>query len=203
MNATNVVTQTLQMLGKTVEDIDNALQTTPPGADGMVFLPFLNGERTPDLPLARGTLTGLSANNFSPAHLIRAVVEGVSFGILNGLDLIQNGSQVERMLVIGGGARSAAWRQLLADSSGTLVEVPVEEEAGCLGAAMQALYAWSHQSGRPQTFAEIADRWVRVDESRSALPRAQLRPLYEAARERYASELEKGYGVKRLNSDTQ
>ena len=203
MNATNVVTQTLQTLGKTVEDIDNALQTTPPGADGMVFLPFLNGERTPDLPLARGTLTGLSANNFSPAHLIRSVVEGVSFGILSGLDLIQNGSQAERILVIGGGARSAAWRQLLADSGGTLVEVPVEEEAGCLGAAMQALYAWSHHSGSPQTFAEIADRWVKVDESQSASPRPQLRRLYEAARDRYASELERVYGVPRLNSNIQ
>jgi xylulokinase len=68
---------------------------------------------------------------------------------------------------------------------------------------LQALYAWSHHSGRPQTFAEIVDRWVKVDESRSALPRPQLRRLYEAARERYANELERGYGVKRLNSDMQ
>jgi len=149
MNATNVVTQTLQTLGRTVQDIEAALTATPPGAHGLVFLPFLNGERTPNLPNARGTLAGISANNFTPEHLIRAAIEGVSFGILNGLDLIQAGAAVDRILVIGGGARSTAWRQLLSDASGAHVEVPAEEEAGCLGAAIQAIYVFSRTNGRP------------------------------------------------------
>ena len=66
---------TLEMLGKTVAAIESALQATAPGADGLTFLPFLNGERTPDLPHARGSLVGISANNFSADHLIRAAVE--------------------------------------------------------------------------------------------------------------------------------
>ena len=66
MNATNVVTGTVELLGKTVADIDPALDSTEPGADGLVFLPFLNGERTPDLPTARGSLHGISATNFTP-----------------------------------------------------------------------------------------------------------------------------------------
>jgi len=139
MNATNVVTQTLRVLGKTVTDIDAALQETQPGADGLTCLPFLNGERTPDLPNAFGSLLGLSANNFTSANLIRAVIEGVSFGILKGLELVLSGKQPEVILAIGGGARSAEWRQLLADVSGALIEVPLEDEAGCLGAAMQAI----------------------------------------------------------------
>jgi xylulokinase len=194
MNATNVVTQTVAMLGRSLTDIEGALAATPPGANGLVFLPFLNGERTPDLPNARGTITGISANNFTPEGLIRAAIEGVSFGILNGLDLIQSGVPVDRMLVIGGGSRSAAWRQLLADASGASVEVPFEEEAGALGAAIQAMFTFSRVEGRPQSFAEIAARCVKVDPTRSATPDPALRSAYKLARERYQSSLRALYG---------
>jgi xylulokinase len=194
MNATNVVTQTLQTLGRTVHDIEAALAATQPGAGGLVFLPFLNGERTPDLPQARGSLVGISPNNFTPEHLIRAAIEGVSFGILNGLDLIQHGAPVDRMLVIGGGSRSAAWRQLLADASGAAVEVPLEEEAGCLGAAIQAIYVDTQVSGNPESFAEIAARCVKVDAARSAQPDAGRLVAYRKAREQYQSALTTMYG---------
>jgi xylulokinase len=185
MNATNVVTQMLKTLGRTVGDIEVALAATSPGSGGLVFLPFLNGERTPDLPQARGTLAGISPNNFTPEHLIRAAVEGVSFGILNGLDLIQGGAPVDQMLVIGGGSRSAAWRQLLADASGAMVEAPLEEEAGSLGAAIQAIYVKAHISGSPQSFSEIAARCVKVDPTRSARPDPALRAAYRRARDQY------------------
>ena len=111
MNAANVVTGTVELLGKTVDDLDPALEETPPGAEGLVFLPFLNGERTPDLPAARGSLHGFSANNFTSNHLLRAAVEGVSFGILNGLDLVLEGKPAATISAIGGGwplARVAA-----------------------------------------------------------------------------------------------
>ena len=193
MNATNVVTQTLTTLGKTVHDIEAALAATEPGAGGLVFLPFLNGERTPDLPNARGTLSGISPNNFTPENLIRAAIEGVSFGILNGLDLIQSGVAVDRMLVIGGGSRSAAWRQLLADASGATVEVPVQEEAGCLGGAIQAMYLHSLSSGTPQTFAEIASRCVAVEPTRSAVPNPDTKAAYRKARDQYESTLNAAY----------
>jgi xylulokinase len=195
MNATNVVTQTLNNLGRTVSDIEAALESTPPGADGLCFLPFLNGERTPDLPTAKGSLVGISANNFTPEYLIRAVIEGVSFGILNGLDLIRNGKPAERVLVIGGGARSTAWRQLLADATGAVIQVPVETEAGCLGAAMQAVYAYRSAAGKPESFAAIADRCVRVEEASTALPRKELKKTYTLARTHYAAALRSFYGV--------
>jgi len=138
---------------------------------------------------------GISANNFSPEHLVRAAVEGVSFGILNGLDLILSGKAAERILVIGGGARSAAWRQLLADATGAVIEVPAETEAGCLGAAMQACFAYSAAKGLGDTFTGIADRWVRVDEGSTALPRKEFEKTYTLARKRYAEALESLYGV--------
>ena len=185
MNATNVVTGTLQVLGKTVAAIEDALEAIPPGSDGLILFPFLNGERTPDLPTARGSLHGISATNFTPDHLIRAAVEGVSFGILNGLDLVLEGKQADVIQLIGGGARSRAWRQLLADASGATIHVPAEEEAGCLGAAMQAVVAYSVQQGTPRTFVEVARQFVRLDEQATCNPRPAQRPAYDAAREQY------------------
>ena len=195
MNATNVVTQTLTTLGKTVADIESALEATQPGSDGLCFLPFLNGERTPDLPQAQGSLVGLTANNFTTANLIRAAIEGVSFGILNGLELILGGKQADVILVIGGGARSAAWRQLLADATGASIRVPAEAEAGCLGAAMQAIYAYGHFAGRPQSFAEIADRCVRAEESSTAVPVVERRDAYRRAMASYRLHLAALYAV--------
>jgi xylulokinase len=193
MNATNVVTQTLQVLGRTVADIDPALEATEPGAGGLTFIPFLHGERTPDLPEARGSVVGISANNFTPSNLIRSVIEGVSFGILGGLDLILEGRKAEVIYVIGGGSRSTAWRQLLADATGALIEVPVEEEAGSLGAAIQAIYVDSLRSARTTSYEELSRRIVKVDPTRSVKPRTGQRELYRAAIEAYRQRLKELY----------
>ncbi len=195
MNATNVVTGTVTLLGQTVEAIDPALAATPIGADGLVFLPFLNGERTPDLPEAKGSLVGLTAVNLSAQHLIRAAVEGVSFGVLNGLDLVLAGKQATVVQVIGGGARSRGWRQLLADATGAEVRTPEEEESGCLGAAMQAMVAAAAAAGRPEGFAAVAERCVRVAEAGTAHPRPGLRAAYDEARARYDEALRRFYDV--------
>jgi xylulokinase len=193
MNATNVVTATVSLLGKTVQDIDGALDATEPGADGLVFLPFLNGERTPDLPGARGSIHGIAPGNFKPEALIRAVVEGVTFGILCGLDLVMAGKPVDAISVIGGGARSRAWRQLLADATGATIRVPTEDEAGALGAAMQALVAWKRSRGDTVSYREIAPVFVREDEGKSCHPRPELKANYDDARKRYRTQLEASY----------
>ena len=193
MNATNVVTQTVELANETVAAIEPALRDTPPGADGLVWLPFLNGERTPDLPTARGSLVGVSANNFTRPHLIRAMVEGVSFGMLAGLELILQGGSAERIMLIGGGSKSAGWRQLLADATGALIQVPAEEEAGCVGAVVQAMYADAHASGAAVTFESLATRHVRVDDAKTATPDPAKRDAYRAAMEAYRRELHRLY----------
>jgi len=193
MNATNVVTQTWEILGKKVDALDAALAATQPGADGLTFLPFLNGERTPNLPRARGSIVGVSANNFTSDNLIRAAVEGVSFGVLAGLDLILAGREPHVIFAIGGGARSKGWRQLLADATGATIQVPAEEEAGCLGAAMQAIYAFRHLSGVTQSFVEIADRCVRVSSEGQETPHTDRREAYRQAMGTYRAALEELY----------
>jgi len=193
MNATNVVTQTLQVMGRTVADIDPALEKTEPGAGGLTFIPFLHGERTPDLPEARGSLVGISANNFTPDNLIRSVIEGASFGVLEGLDLILEGRKAEIIYVIGGGSRSKAWRQLLADATGARIEVPVEEEAGSLGGAIQAMQIASVHRGTPVSYEELAQKIVKVDSDRTMTPRQEARNKYEAAKDTYRRRLQEIY----------
>ena len=189
MNATNVVTQTLHLLGLDVADIEGALASTQPGAGGLVFLPFLNGERTPDLPEARGSLVGMAATNWAPNNLVRAIIEGVTFGILNGLKLILEGEQAKTILIIGGGARSAAWRQLVADATGATIQVPTEEEAGCLGAVIQAMYAYSNAQGKPASFEQLTSRLVHVDEDKTAQPDRSKAAAYLHAQEAYNAAL--------------
>jgi xylulokinase len=193
MNATNVLSQTLQLLGLTVEDIDPILASTTPGADGITFVPFLNGERTPDLPAARGNIVGLSATNFSRPNLLRSTIEGITFGILNGLQLILQGQPASKILVIGGGARSKEWRQLLADATGAVIQVPLEEEAGCLGAAIQAIYAHGHETGSAESFADISEHLVKVDEAKTAQADSAKFDLYRGAWNAYNSTLESQY----------
>ena len=185
MNATNVVSQMLQVLDKTIEDIDPALAATNPGADGIMFLPFLNGERTPDLPTAQGSIFGLSATNFTAANLLRSTIEGVTFGILNGLVLVLQGKAAQMIQVIGGGSRSREWRQMLADAAGATVQVPLEEEAGCLGAAMQAMYAYAHAKGKETTLSALSENLVRVDADKTLSPRPEKFHEYRIAWERY------------------
>ncbi len=203
MNATNIVTGTAALFGKQVTEIDLALDTTPPGSDGLTFLPFLNGERTPDLPEARGALLGLSSTNFTPAHLLRAAVEGVTFGILNGLALVLAGKPVTSLRIIGGGAKSKAWQQLLSDSSGAEIHLLAEEESGCLGAALQAMVAASATAGTSLSFEAAADRCVRLRPDATTVPNPNTRSAYAQARARYDQQLRTLYGVEALNATVQ
>ncbi len=111
----------------------------PPGAGGLVFLPYLTGERCPyPDPAARGGWIGLTSRH-TRGHLIRAVIEGVSFGMGQVLDLVRGiGVEVGAMRIGGGGARSPFWRQMLADVCGCPVATTNTEEGPGHGAALLA-----------------------------------------------------------------
>ena len=112
----------------------------PPGSDGLLFLPYLTGERTPHPdPLARGAFVGLTVRH-TRAHLTRAVLEGVAFGLREGFALMREAglSAVEEVRVSGGGAKSALWRQILADVLGTPLVTVTSTEGAAYGAALLA-----------------------------------------------------------------
>lgn len=133
----------------------------PPGSEGLLFLPYLSGERTPHAdPFARGAFVGLTLRH-RRSHLIRAVLEGVAFGLRDALEIIRGmGIGITQVRASGGGARSALWRQILADVFGTeLVTVAVTEGAA-YGAALLAAVG----VGAFPTVEVACDRAVRIAE---------------------------------------
>ena len=111
-----------------------------PGSDGLLFLPYLTGERTPHPdPLARGAFVGLTVRHSLP-HLTRSVIEGVSFGLRDSFELIKNAgvAQIKEVRVTGGGAKSPLWRQILADILDVELTTVASEEGAAYGAALLA-----------------------------------------------------------------
>lgn len=195
MNATNVTSGAAHMLGRDIGFVSEALEATAPGAGGISVLPFLNGERTPDLPTARGSIHGLSAVNMTPENLMRAMVEGVTFGVLAGLRRILGERTPERVFMIGGGARSQPWRQAVADMTGAEIVVPIGDEAGCLGAAIQSIWAHGRATGAGEEITAIADRCVGLDTDKTTTPNAERRAGYDEAFGLYRTRLAATHGV--------
>jgi len=114
-------------------------EATPPGADGLLFLPYLSGERTPHRdPLARGAFVGLTLRH-TLGHMVRAVLEGVVFSLRDGLTIMNElGLDIGEVRATGGGARSPLWRQLQADILGQPLVTLRAEEGPAFGAALLA-----------------------------------------------------------------
>lgn len=142
LNAARVMTAGASMLGVDLPELDRLARAAEPGAGGLTLLPYLDGERTPNLPDAAGTLTGLTRTNATPENLARAVVEGMLLNLAEALDHLRGqGVDVQRVLLIGGAAASPAVRDNAAGLFGVPVHVPVGGEYVALGAARQAAAA--------------------------------------------------------------
>lgn len=116
------------------------VETAPAGSEGLIFLPYLTGERTPHPdPLARGAWVGLTVRH-SRGHITRSVLEGVAFGIKDSFTLIQQAGlgEIRQVRISGGGARSAVWRQIIADVLGTELVTVNTTEGAAFGAALLA-----------------------------------------------------------------
>jgi xylulokinase len=125
--------------GTSYDDLSEGTASLPPGSEGLVFLPYLMGERTPHLdPLARGAFIGLTGRH-GREHLVRAVMEGVTFSLRDGLEIMREiGLDVGEVRVTGGGARSPLWRQMQADVYNTPITRMRAEEGPAFGAALLA-----------------------------------------------------------------
>ncbi|GAB3270293.1 xylulokinase [Arthrobacter pigmenti] len=149
INSARVLTATAGMLGAGLAELDQLALNAAPDAEGLTLLPYLDGERTPNLPDAHGTLTGLRRANMTDANLARASVLGVLNSLADALDLLAaHGVPVTKVLLIGGGAKSQALQQAAASVLRVPVEVPVSGEYVALGAARQA--AWAATGELPQ-----------------------------------------------------
>lgn len=187
LNATKVADALARLLGvDSAEFARLALEETP-GSRGLVLVPHFDGERTPNRPTASGVLSGLRSD-LSRGQLARAAVEGVVCNLLAGADALALGDGLtpRRVVVIGGGSRSAAFVRIVADLTGRPVEVPRERELVACGAAVQAAGVLT---GRP--FEEVAAAWGAgagdIVEPDGDVDRAGIRAAYADAMARAGS----------------
>ena len=178
LNASRVLDAAARMLGVDHAGLSRLALSAPAGADGLVHIPYLEGERTPNKPLATGALHGMRLANTTPAHLARAAVEGMLCSLADGIDALRAvGVPVERVFLIGGGAQSEAVRHVLPGILGLDVQVPTPGEYVADGAARQAAWVLSGQDAPPAWSASTGA------EVMTGTPEPHVRAQYAAARE--------------------
>ncbi len=151
LNAARVFDAVAGILGVDHERLSDLALSAPAGADGLVLVPYLEGERTPNLPRASGALHGMTLATSTPAHLARAGVEGVLCGLADALDALRDaGVPIRRILLVGGGARSEAVRRIAPAILGHQVLVPPDVDAVADGAARQAAWALAGSAEPPR-----------------------------------------------------
>ncbi|HMT89394.1 MAG TPA: xylulokinase [Dermatophilaceae bacterium] len=172
LNGARVGESMARVLGVTLPQLSDLALQAPAGCDGLVLVPYLEGERTPNLPEATGSLHGLRLETTSPAHFARAAVEGLLCGLADGLDaLVATGVEVRRVLLIGGGARAEALRQLAPGILGAAVDVPAPGEYVADGAARQAAWVLAGTATPPE-WAEPGTEHYALDASAHAAGQA-------------------------------
>jgi len=181
LNATKVTDAIARLLGVDHARLDALALGEQPGAGGLTLVPYFDGERTPNRPDATGVVAGLRSD-VTREQLVRAAYEGVVCGLLDGLDALAAAGvdTTGRLVLVGGGARSRAYREILAAVSGRAVTVPDGDEHAASGAAVLAAAA---VHGRPPE--EIAAAWELghgpIIEPVSDVDRDELRARYHAA----------------------
>ncbi|MHB0855386.1 MAG: xylulokinase [Rectinema subterraneum] len=190
MNCTVASEQVRALLGMSIEELNARAEAAPIGAEGLVVLPFFNGERIPNLPNGRASINGATAANFSKENLARAAMEAAIFSMRIGLESFRKlGFAAQEIRLAGGGAKSRLWRQIVANVTGLPVRVPKEEEAAAFGAAIQALWCFEQASGRGKGIEELVDEHVALRDGSTVEPEPESVARYEEAYANYSKYL--------------
>ena len=165
MNCTVASEEIRNLLGFDIKTLDAESSKAPIGADGIVILPFFNGERTPNLPNGRASFNGITAANFKKENLARAALESAIFGMRIGLDgFISLGFKPKEIHLTGGGSKSTLWQTIAANVMNVPVRIPSGSEAAAMGGAIQALWCLDHQNGKKTSIETLAEEHVSLGE---------------------------------------
>lgn len=149
LNAARVLANTAELIGVDFEEYAALALSAKPGSDGLVLIPYYEGERTPNLPNAKASLHGMTLASTTRPNLARASIEGMLCGLADGLDaLVAQGVKVHRILLIGGGAQNKAVQEIARTIFSFQIEIPAISEYVAEGAAIQA--AWALTGARPE-----------------------------------------------------
>ncbi|MDJ0339854.1 xylulokinase [Cryobacterium sp. PH31-O1] len=184
INGARTLVATARMLDVDIERFGALALSAPIDAEGLLMLPYLDGERTPNLPHATGSLTGMRRANMRPENLAQASVLGLVCSLADALDSLRSqGVPVKQVILIGGGSQSPAVQKIAADVFGVPVVLPAPGEYVALGAARQA--AWALDGSFPEWKREIA----------TELEPSNARDWATDVRAHYASQRALIYGV--------
>jgi xylulokinase len=171
MNVTGATEMMRLDFGYTHEQFASKAATVPAGSHGLLLLPYLEGERTPNIPDGTGAMIGINQRTFSASHYCRAAMEGVTLGMNYGLRrLAKLGVKPKQIRATGGGANSKVWRQIMADIFNAEVVTLKVSEGAAYGAALQALWCWRRQQGEKVTINDLTDEFVTLNTGETATP---------------------------------
>ncbi|OBI97178.1 xylulokinase [Mycobacterium sp. 1465703.0] len=198
LNGARVLDAAAAMLRVDHDELSRLALSAPPGSAGLVLVPYLEGERTPDRPNATGALHGLRLSNATPAHLARAAIEGLLCSLADGVaHLRAHGVVARRILLVGGGAQSRALREIAPAVFGMPVLVPTPAQYVALGAARQAAWALSGSPQPPAWSPPRAEEYTGYPAPEVLAHYAQVRDLTEGVTSRAADETPEGPGISR------
>ncbi len=181
MNCTLSTELMRNVLSTNLEQLDSVIGSSPVGSNGILALPFFNGERSPNLPNAKASFFGLDSINCTSNNLLRATMEGVTFSLRLGIDALkEHGLQISEIRLTGGGSHSRAWRQMVADVCQVSVVTLQQDEGAAFGAALQA---YSKYSSQP--IENIVQQHVVLDEAARCDPVKENQEAYNAVFQQY------------------
>jgi len=179
MNVTVATEMVREDFGWTHERYAAEAAKAKPGAEGLLLLPYLEGERTPNVPDGTGVFLGVTPRTFTASHYARAAMEGVTLGMNYGLRrLAELGVKPKQIRATGGGAQSKLWRQIMADVFNAPVVTLKVGEGAAYGAALQALWCWRLTRGEKVGIHEITDQFVQLNRAETAEPVANNVTVY-------------------------
>jgi xylulokinase len=191
MNCTVASEEFRALFGLDVKAFDTEAAKAPIGADGIVVLPFFNGERTPNLPNGRASVNGATSANFKRENLARASLEAAIFGMRIGMEgFSELGFKAREIRLIGGGAKSKIWQSIAANVMNLPVRVPKSDEAAAMGGAIQALWTLLKKDGVSDVSIEsLVDEHVVLDGGATVNPDSASVTAYNAVYQEYAKYL--------------
>lgn len=187
MNVTNTTELFKELFDLDNEELENLARSAQPGAAGLIFLPFIDGERVPALPQASAVFFGLNRLNFNRPNLARAIIEGTILNLGYGFNRMKSlGLKPEEIRATGGGARSQTWLQVVAD----IFQVPVvtlqEPESAAYGAALQAIWCYRLERGEKINLSGLVKNLIKKD-TLAAIPDKNLAAFYSELEQRFNS----------------
>jgi xylulokinase len=180
MNVTVATELVRNLFGMSHDELTEAVNEAPAGSEGLILLPYFEGERTPNVPDGTGVFYGLNSRTFNKQHLAKAAMEGATMGMNYGLNRMKAlGIKPTQIRLTGGGSKNKTWRRLAADIFDVEVVCLKIEEGAAYGAALQALWTYRNHIGEKTSIREITEQYVEVDEKTLMSPKPTNAAMYK------------------------